>query len=53
MEIIREHFLIELNIARSKFKSPPMKIDTTLNKIAHEHAQDMKDNDYFDHTDSK
>ena len=53
MEIIREHFLIELNTARSKIKSPAMKIDTTLNKIAYEHAQDMKDYEYFDHTDSQ
>lgn len=53
MEIIREHMLIEINTARAKISSPAMTIDTTLTRMAQQHAQDMANNDYLDHTDSQ
>jgi len=53
MEIVRQHFLEEINTARTKINSPAMKIDIVLNQIAQEHAQDMADNNYFDHEDSQ
>lgn len=53
MEIIRKHLLIEINTARAKVQAPAMKLDTTLTRMAQGHAQDMKKNNYFDHTDSQ
>lgn len=46
LEIIREHFLIEVN----KHRASPLHKDPVLTQIAQEQAQDMWDNTYFNHS---
>jgi len=53
MEIIRKHFLQEINKQRTALGNPVLKAHTVLNEVAQSKAQDMADNDYFDHTDKE
>ena len=53
LEIIRQHFLQEINKQRTALGNPTLKSHTVLNEVAQSKAQDMADNDYFDHTDKQ
>jgi hypothetical protein len=47
--IIREHFLIEVNLERSKLKNSPLRYNDILNLTSQEHADDMAKRSCFSH----
>ncbi|MFA5748270.1 MAG: CAP domain-containing protein [Candidatus Absconditabacterales bacterium] len=53
IEIIKTHFLIELNKERAKNGAGPMKINNVLNQLSQEHSGDMAINNYFNHVNKK
>lgn len=53
IEIIRYNFLEEINAKRNELGNTPLKAHPILNEIAQSKAQDMADNNYFDHTDKE
>ena len=53
LEMVRQHFLQEINKQRTVLGNPALKSHTVLNDVAQSKAQDMADNDYFDHTDKQ
>ena len=50
MELIREHFLIEINKERSAVGNPPLKFNDTLNKVAKDRAIKMAEEKIYSHT---
>ncbi len=53
MEIIRQHFLEEINFLRTNNALPILRLDTLLNNSAQYHAEDMARNNYFSHINKK
>ncbi|MCX6822509.1 MAG: CAP domain-containing protein [candidate division SR1 bacterium] len=53
LEMVRQHFLQEINKQRAVLGNLALTSHTVLNDVAQSKAQDMADNDYFDHTDKQ
>jgi uncharacterized protein YkwD len=49
INLIRQHFLIEVNHERAKLKNKPLRFNDILNSTSQEHSEDMAKRSYFSH----
>lgn len=52
LEVVKEHIFIEINKARTRNWSNPLKSDSLLDKSAQKHAEELAKNDLLEHTNS-
>jgi len=51
MEIIRKHFLEEINNKRYQLGNSPLKLNNIISQLAQYQAQYMAANNHYNHTD--